>query len=413
MESRVRTEATGAGPVGSAATLAATERARTVGTSVAHHLNSAGAALPTDQVVQTVVDHLRLEQRHGGYEAAAMVAARVDAVYGAAARLLGARPQEIALFDSATTALREVVDAMRLRAPVRLLVSGSTYVSHALHLMTLAVDHGVTVEILPVTPDGTVDLEHLDRALASGGPAVVCLAHLPTSSGLVEPVAEVGRLTAAHGARYLLDATQSVGHLAVDVAAIGCDVLVTTGRKFLRAPRGTGLAYVRGDFLSGLAPAAPDVRGASWTGERTWEVQPGARRFETWEASIATRLGLGVALEQTLELGIDTIEDYIVGLGRGLRERLSGLAGVRVWDPPNARSGIVTFTVDGVGTVAVNSALAARRVRTVHVPASHAQWDLGKRGIDSVVRASVHVYNDDSDVDALVGAVAEIAGARP
>jgi selenocysteine lyase/cysteine desulfurase len=407
------TAAATGGKAGLTAGMVTTERARTAGATVTHHFNSAGAALPTDQVVQTVIDHLRLEQLHGGYEAAAMVTDRVDAVYTAAARLIRVDRDEIALFDSATTGLRTAIDAIRLTASDRMLVSRSTYVSHALHLLSLARDRGLTVEILPSAEDGTVDVEQLERSLSVGAPPIVCVAHVPTSSGLVEPVQRIGHLTRTHGATFVLDATQSVGQLAVDVRHIGCDVLVTTGRKFLRAPRGTGFAYFRREFASTLAPSAPDVRGALWTSEHTWELRPSARRFESWEASIATRLGLGVALDQTLELGINTIEHYLVELGRQLRGRLAEIPGVVVRDPAAARSGIVTFTVDGMTAEAVSSALAARRICTVAVPAGHARWDLGNRGIDAVVRASVHVYNDEPDLDALIAAVADIvAGQR-
>ncbi|MDP9827802.1 aminotransferase class V-fold PLP-dependent enzyme [Kineosporia succinea] len=386
----------------------AAERARTPGAAVTHHFNAAGSALPTASVVQAVVDHLRLEERIGGYEAAHQVADRIEAVYGDAARLIGAQAPEIALFDSASTGLRSIVDALRLgENKSRLLVSRSTYVSHALHLMSLGREHDVELVVVPNDPNGTIDLTALDGQLASGGPAVVCVAHIPTSSGLVEPVAAIGALARRHGARYVLDATQSVGQVHIDVTEIGCDVLVTTGRKFLRAPRGTGFAYVSAGL--DLPPTAPDVRGAVWTASTSWELKPGARRFETWEASIGARVGLGVALEEALSLGTEQTERHLVARAASLRESLAETPKVTVQDPPCSPSAIVTFTVDGITPLRVNEQLGRLGVRTVSVPASHAQWDLGARGVDAVVRASVHVYNDDDDMAALVDAVARIA----
>jgi len=387
----------------------AAERARTPGTAVAHHFNAAGSALPTTSVVQAVVDHLRLEERHGGYEAANQVAEQVEAVYRNAAALLNADPAEIALFDSASTGLRTIVEALRLGRPQRLLVSRSTYVSHALHLMSLGREHDVELVIVPNGPDGAIDLELLDRELAGGGPAIVCIAHIPTSSGLVEPVTEIGALTRRYGARYVLDATQSVAHLALDVRAIGCDALVTTGRKFLRAPRGTGFAYISADLATSLAPTAPDVRGAVWTASQDWELKDSARRFETWEASIAGRIGLGVALAEALALGPASTEEHLVGVTAGLRRALAEIPTVTVQDPSASPSAIATFTVAGLSARQVNERLAARNVRTVSVPASHAQWDLGARGVEAVVRASLHVYNDESDTMALVDAVSQTA----
>lgn len=385
------------------------ERARTPGATLAHHFNSAGAALPTATVVQSVVDHLRREEQYGGYEAAHQVAEQIETVYLDAARLLGARPQEIALFDSATTGLRTIVDALRLPAGHRLLVSRSTYVSHALHLMSLVRDREVDLVVVPSAPAGPVDLEILERELATGGPATVCVAHIPTSSGLVEPVARIGELAARYGARYLLDATQSVAHLELDVASVGCHALVTTGRKFLRAPRGTGFAYVAADLVAELAPTAPDVRGAVWTAAQDWQLRETARRFESWEASTAGRIGLGVALREVLDLGPGLVCAHLVRLTSRLRETLAAVPGVTVQDPSTSPSAIVTFTVGALPARRVTEMLAERKVRTVSVPASHAQWDLGARGVDAVVRASLHVYNDESDTAALVEAVTEIA----
>ncbi|MDQ7903660.1 aminotransferase class V-fold PLP-dependent enzyme [Phytohabitans sp. ZYX-F-186] len=401
----------GAGTVSAqaAAVDVARERARTVGVRHAHHLNSAGAALPTVAVVDEVVAHLRREENEGGYEAASAVSGRIEEVYAGAARVVGAAAEEIALADSATSGLRVIVDALRVDRSTRLLVSRSTYVSHALHLLSLAQDTGAELVVVPSGADGAVDLERLERLLTGGPRDVVCVAHVPTSSGLVEPVRDIGALTRRSGAIYLLDATQSVGHLRVDVDEIGCDALVTTGRKFLRAPRGTGFAYIRGTLLDGLAPVAPDVRGAVWTGSREWSLSPTARRFETWESSVAGRLGLGVALRELLARGVDATAAYLRGTATLLRRGLAAVDGVTVQDPPSCASGIVTFTVDALGAEAVSQRLAARGVRTVAVPASHGQWDLGARGVPAVVRASVHVYNDDTDADALLDAVAEIA----
>lgn len=385
------------------------ERARTAGAGQSRHLNAAGSALPSLRVVETVVEHLRLEEAMGGYEAAALARPRVEAVYDAAAELIGAHRDEIALIDSASSGLRVVLDALRLRAGARIIATRATYVSHALHLMTLAREEGVLLEIVPTGADQRTDLDALERLLQNGPTAVVTVAHVPTSSGIVEPVAEIGALVAKHGGFYVLDATQSVGHLAIDVRTVGCDVLVTTGRKFLRAPRGTGFAYVRAAAIARLLPTAPDVRAAHWTEASDWDVDGTARRFETWESSIAGRLGLGAALEEVLERGIDATEEWLTGAGRRLRATLAGIDGVRVAEPVDTASAIVTFVIDGIESGDVVARLAQQNVRVVSVPATHGQWDLGERGIRAVVRASIHVYNDENDIAALIEHVTDFA----
>ncbi|MFJ5306676.1 N-methyl-L-tryptophan oxidase [Streptomyces sp. NPDC088350] len=386
----------------------AAERARTPGSFTGHHFNSAGAALLANGTVEAVIDHLRAESLSGGYEAAKHAAPALEAVYARTAELLGARLEEVALVESATAGWQRAVSALRLRPGDRVLAARSSYVSSALHLLSVERDHGVLVELLPNGPDGSVDLEALEAALRAGPAALVTAAHVPTSSGLVEPVAAIGVLAGGHGVPFLLDATQSLGQLPVDMGAIGCDLLIGTGRKFLRGPRGTGLLAVRRPLLDRLAPEAPDVRGARWTAERSWELVPDAKRFELWEAAHALRLGLGAALADLSGLGIDTVARHLATLAASLRERLSALPGVHVTDPPAAGGAIVTFVVDGMDASDVQRQLAYRRVHLIAVPAGHGRWDMDHRGLTKVVRASVHVYNDEDDLDALVEAVREI-----
>ena len=390
----------------------AAERARTPGSFTGHHFNSAGAALLANGTVEAVIDHLRAESLSGGYEAAKHAAPALEAVYARTAELLGARLEEVALVESATAGWQRAVSALRLRPGDRVLAARSSYVSSALHLLSVERDHGVLVELLPNGPDGAVDLEALEAALRAGPAALVTAAHVPTSSGLVEPAAAIGVLAGAHGVPFLLDATQSLGQLPVDMGAIGCDLLIGTGRKFLRGPRGTGLLAVRRPLLDRLAPEAPDVRGARWTAERSWELVPDAKRFELWEAAHALRLGLGAALTDLSTLGVDTVARHLAALAAALRERLSALPGVHVTDPPAAGGAIVTFVVDGMDASDVQRQLTYRRVHLIAVPAGHGRWDMDHRGLTKVVRASVHVYNDEDDLDALVEAVREIVCLR-
>jgi selenocysteine lyase/cysteine desulfurase/glycine/D-amino acid oxidase-like deaminating enzyme len=387
----------------------AAERARTaLGAEgvAAHHLNSAGSALPSGTTLSTVIDHLVLEAEIGGYEAGALARPRLESVYDAAGALIGVDGRDIALVESATVGWRRAVDAMRLGPGDRVLATRTTYVSSALQLLELE-RVGVTVEIVPDVPEeGGPDLEALESMLGEPS-ALVAATHVPTSSGRVDPVAAIGALTQAAGVPYLLDATQSVGQLPVDVRAIGCDALVTTGRKFLRAPRGTGFLYVSPGLLDRLRPSAPDVRGAQWSGEHEFELADSARRFETWEAAHALRLGLGVALAEAQAIGIEKIAGHVSGLSALLRARLvEEIPGARIADPPGSASGIVTFVIDGEEPQVTQDRLKRAGCDTVVVPASHGLWELGPRGLPGVVRASFHVYNGEDDIEAVIDALA-------
>jgi selenocysteine lyase/cysteine desulfurase len=233
---------------------------------------------------------------------------------------------------------------------------------------------------------------------------LVALTHVPTNGGLVNPAAEIGRLTRAAGVPFLLDACQSVGQLPVDVNAIGCDLLSATGRKFLRGPRGTGFLYVRRELIERLEPPLLDVHAATWVTRDRYEIRTDARRFENWESNVAGQLGLGAAIDHALGWGLPTIAARVQALATRLRERLTALPGCVVHDLGPSQCGIVSFTLEGRAPLAIRDSLRARRINVSVSALTSTRLDMEQRGLAEVVRASVHYYNTDEEVDRFVEA---------
>jgi selenocysteine lyase/cysteine desulfurase len=225
----------------------------------------------------------------------------------------------------------------------------------------------------------------------------------------VNPVAEIGAVTRAAGVPFLLDACQAVGQLQVDVGAIGCDLLSATGRKYLRAPRGTGFLYVRRELVESLEPPFLDVHSAAWVAADRIEIRADARRFETWEHSHACRLGLGAAVDYALALGGAPIEARVLALGEALRERLAGVPGLRLHDLGARRCGIVTFTVAAVDPFEIAGQLRGEGINVSVSTIDFARFDFEARGLTAVARASVHYYNTDDELDRLAASVERIA----
>jgi cysteine desulfurase / selenocysteine lyase len=235
----------------------------------------------------------------------------------------------------------------------------------------------------------------------------VSITHVPTSGGLVNPAEEVGRVTRAAGVPFLLDACQSVGQLPVDVEAIGCDFLSTTGRKFLRGPRGTGFLYVRRGRLDTIQPPVVEVGSGDWTARDEFTLKPDARRFETWEVSYALQLGLGRAIDYALEIGVDRIWERVSGLAATLRDRLAELPGVAIQDLGAVRCGIVTFSVEDVDADEIRAALAREGINVYVSTIDDTRLDFENRGLpERIVRASVHYFNTEDELDRVVEAVA-------
>ena len=370
-------------------------------------LDSAGSALPTTQVHRAVVAHLEREARVGGYRAAAERSEDLAALPVGLGRLLGCDADLLALTDSATRAWDLFVTALPWAPGDRVLVCGTEYASNAIALLQRARLDGITVEVVPSGPDGLVDLDALESMLDERV-RMVSLVHVPTNSGQVAPVGDVVDLAHRAGALVLLDACQSVGQLRVDVRELGVDALSATGRKWLRAPRGTGFLYVRREVLEGLEPAAADLRGATWTSADGYELAAGARRFELWEYDVAARLGMKVAVDQLLGLGIDPVEATVRARAADLRTALGEVPGVTVRDPGPDLSGIVSFTVAGVAAEEVRDRLAGQRVTVSVSGAGSTRLDMTARGLDAVVRASPHYFNGPDDLEAAVAAVAAV-----
>ncbi len=219
-------------------------RRETPGCENVIHFNNAGAALMPAPVLDATIAHLRLEGEIGGYEAAERAAERIEHVYAAAARLLDCAADEIAVVENATRAWDMAFHALRFEPGDRILTARAAYASNYIAFLQMARRAGVAVETIPDDVHGQVSLEALER-LIDPRVRLVAITHVPTNGGLVNPVAGVGRIARAAGVPFLLDACQSVGQMPIDVRAIGCDMLSTTGRKYLRGPRGTGLLYVR------------------------------------------------------------------------------------------------------------------------------------------------------------------------
>src|SRR5262249_27129118 len=275
----------------------------TPGCSHRLHFNNAGASLMPRPVIDTVVEHLQLEARIGGYEAADAVQDRTEAVYAAAARLVGCQAGEIALFDNATRAWDAVFYAMPFAPGDRIVTGRAEYCSN--YMAYLQAAHATGAEIVVIGDDehGQINVDEL-RAVIDERVKLIALPHVPTSGGLVNPAAQVGGVARGAGVPFVPDACQSVGQIPVDVHAVGCDFLAATGRKFLRGPRGTGFLYVNRDRIGGLHPAVVEVGAASWTETGRDTLKDDARRLGTWGASTALRRGFGGGLGEAPWLGL-------------------------------------------------------------------------------------------------------------
>ncbi|MGA9279422.1 aminotransferase class V-fold PLP-dependent enzyme [Ilumatobacter sp.] len=363
------------------------------------HLNHAGSSLPPQRVLDIQIAHLRREAAIGGYEAAAEAADRSAAVYDSIAALIGSRPSEIARMEHATAAWNAAFWSIPMERGQRIVTHDHDYGANRIAFLRAREVHGVEIERIPSDADGQIDIDRLAGALSRPSEvAVVSLAWIPTSGGLVNPAAEVGSLTRDAGVPFLLDACQAVGQLEIDVEAIGCDFLSASGRKFLRGPRGTGFLYARDAILDRVTPSQPDHHGADWVALDRYEFVDGARRFEYWEHDHAAWLGLGAAVDDANELGIARIHATIDERAEELRARLRDV-GMTVHDQGVERCGIVTTTHPTIPVGELRERLATGSIHASLTNPGSARADLEARGLGSLLRLSVHCTTTSDEID--------------
>ncbi|MBX3583325.1 MAG: aminotransferase class V-fold PLP-dependent enzyme [Rhizobiaceae bacterium] len=381
------------------------------------HLNNAGASLKPRPVLDAVARHLALEEEVGGYEAAAAAAGSVSGFYDSVAKLINADPSEIAYVDSATRGWHIALMSLDLKPGDEILTSRAEYNAHMISFRH-AEDRLATKTILvPDTADGSIDCEALER-LVTRRTRLISLSHVPTNDAIVQPAAEVGRIAAAHGIAYLLDACQSAGQMPIDVSEIGCTMLTATGRKYLRGPRGTGFLWVDRRWHDRLVPHTLDIRSAQWTEVDRFEIVEGAGRYELWESNVAAQIGLGAAADYAIRQSVDLTWERIGNLAALARQRIADLPGFTVHDRGSVKSGIITFSWANGSAAEIVGWL--RREHAINTSVSAVQLtrtDLLKKGVTHLVRVSVHAFNTEQEVERLASALELLAtgdgGQRP
>ena len=383
-------------------------RRQTPGVEDHIHMDNAGASLVPHSVLAAQIDHLQLEARLGGYEAAGQMAEGMDAAYASFARVIGASATEIAFTASATDSWDRAFYSVPLGPGDRVLTGFNEYCSSFVALLHAREQRGFEIVVIGANARGDLDLDQLE-AEAKKGAALIAVSHVPSSSGQVNPVVAVGRIANHYGVPYLLDACQSLGQLEVDVKAIGCQMASFTGRKFLRGPRGMGALYIEAEFMNHLTPVFVTNQSAQWMAPDRFELRTDAKLFEAWERNVAAQLGFGAACDYLLGLDRQAIYARLAALSTRLRDGLAAIPGVEVLDPGAKLAAIVTCNLEGITPWQVREKMAQQGITTQVAGAQHTRIDMDARGIKEAVRLSPHYFLREEDIDATLEGIKSIA----
>lgn len=362
-------------------------------------LNNAGSSLMPSVVVDSMVNYLQQEEQSGGYEVAERNADHLEKFYNETAKLINAKPFNIAFATSATEAYTKALSSIIFKEGDTIITTADDYISNQITFISLQKKLNLKIIRMKNLPDHELDLDDLEVLIKKHHPRIVAVTHIPTNSGLIQNVEGVGKICREYDILYLVDACQSVGQMDVDVKKINCDFLTATGRKFMRGPRGTGFLYVSDKVLEqNYAPLLLDMRGAKWSEFDDYELFDSAKRFEHWELSYASLLGFTEALQYANAIGLDAIEKYNKNLSQTLRNNLQN-SGFKIWDIGKNLSSIVTFSGPKGDLENIQKVLKENNIFFSVTYKNSALIDFTRKNINGIVRLSPHYFNTREEIE--------------
>jgi cysteine desulfurase/selenocysteine lyase len=375
------------------------------------YLDSGATSQKPEVVIEALANHLR-EHNANVHRGVYTLAQEADAAYDGArkrvAAFVGAEPETTIFCKNVTEAINLVAYSWG-RANVgpgdAVLITQMEHHANIVPWQVLCRERGAELRYLEVDPRGEISLDQLDAELARGDVRMVAVTHVSNVLGTILPVAEIVMRARNAGAATLVDGAQAVPHMPVDVAAIGADFYAWTGHKAL-GPTGIGVLHGRREVLEGMEPfltggdmiASVDFQGA------TWNELP--YKFEAGTPPIAEAVGLGAAVDYLSAIGMERARAHERALTGYMLERLGDVPGLRVTGPPEAeaRGGLASFTIEGMHPHDI-AELADRGGVCIRAGHHCAQPLMRCLGVSATARASIGVYNELSDIDALVDAL--------
>ena len=371
------------------------------------YLDSGATAQKPNSVIDAELNFYRRSNaavHRGAHQLAEEATENFENARSIVAEFIGATTDQIVFTKSATESMNLVAYALteRIKPGDRIVVSEMEHHANLIPWQQLAKRTGAELAWFEVTPEGRLDLSNIESVITDNT-AIVAITHQSNVLGTINPIEPIVKRAQKVGAEVLLDACQSVPHMAVDVQKLGIDYLAFSGHKAL-GPTGVGVLW--GKNLEALPPflfGGSMIENVTMT-EATWA--PAPKKFEAGVPNMAQAIGLGAALQYLSNIGLTAIHDHEIYLAKALLASLSDIKELKVFGPTDLidRGGTISFTVEGIHPHDLGQFLDAKgvAVRTGH----HCAWPLARKfKVQATTRASLYLYNDLSDIDALLSGI--------
>ena len=377
-----------------------------------HYLDSAATSQKPRAVLDAMRDYYERDNANphrGAYDLSARATERYHAARARVARFLGAADADCLVFTRGTTeALNLVATAWghaNVNAGDEIVVTGLEHHANFVPWQQLALAKGARFLICPLTADHHVDLGAL-RSLVGPRTKVVAFNHVSNALGTVNPVREIARIARTSRALVVCDGAQAAPHLRVGFDELDVDFYAFSGHKMC-GPMGIGGLVGRRAIMEAMPPYQFGGDMIEIVGDEltTWNALP--HKFEAGTPNVGDAVGLAAACDYLDAIGMDVVLEHERALVRLATERLAEIEGIHVYGPvPAERSGVVSFSL---GDIHPHDLATILDQEGVCIRAGHhcAQPLMRRLGVSATARASFYLYNDESDVEALVGALAK------
>ena len=375
------------------------------------YLDSAATSQKPRQVIEAIDSYYRHSNANihrGVYSLAREATDLFEGARERVAAFTGWEPTSTIFTKNATEAINLVAYSWgrhQLHEGDEVLITQMEHHSNIVPWQLACAERGAKLRYLSVSDEGTLSLDELDEVLAGERVKLVAFAHISNVLGTLNPVEEIVRRARAAGAVTLIDGSQAVPQLPLDLTGIDADFYAWTGHKAL-GPTGIGILHGRRELLEEMPPflGGGDMIAHVGFDESTWNELPW--KFEAGTSPIAEGVGLGAAVDYLSAIGMESVRAHERDLTAYALERLPEVEGITLFGPldPDRRGGVVSFAIDGIHPHDI-AELCDREGVCIRAGHHCAQPLMRQLGVAATARASFHVYNSRDDVDRLVEAL--------
>ncbi|PPR42290.1 MAG: putative cysteine desulfurase [Alphaproteobacteria bacterium MarineAlpha8_Bin1] len=369
------------------------------------NFNNAGASKNPKFVVNRIKEYLDEEVLLGGYYAAEKNKKNIIKFYKNLSSLINCHESEISFVPSSTYGWNFFLDSINLEKGDNIIIFDNEYGNNFLSLLK---KKDVEIRVSEIDKDGKICLSNLKKKIDKKT-KIISMCHIASQSGNIQNAKEICKVSKKLNNQiiFLLDSCQSIGHIKIDVKEINCDVMVGSGRKYLRGPRGTGFIYIKDSIKKNIQPSIFDSRSCVLKKMNT--ILYKKNLFETFEFPPALIIGLSESLSYLNKLGIKNIEKKIKNLSIYFRNKIKNIKNIKVYENPLLLSGINTISIEKKSVEKIHSFLLKKKILTSISTTSTSYHYFKKMNLRKLLRISFHYYNTQKEIDYLVEVLNDLA----